>query len=97
MSKESRQNLAETDRGSYYNQEEWLEELLDNKGRFYNGSESDDSDNDDEICENNEQQQLSEGFANNSYKIVSSILLQELINNFALNHQLPFPHAIKVP
>ena len=97
MSKESRQNLAETDRGTYYNQEEWLEELLDNKGRFYNGSESDDSDNDDEICENNEQQQLSEGFANNCYKIVSSILLQELINNFALNHQLPFPHAIKVP
>ena len=97
MSKESRQNLAGTDRGSYYNQEEWLEELLDNKGRFYNGSESDDSDNDDEIYENNEQQQLSEGFANNCYKIVSSILLQELINNFALNHQLPFPHAIKVP
>ena len=43
-----RQNLAETDRGSYYNQEEWLEEFLDNKGAFYDGSESDDSDNDDE-------------------------------------------------
>ena len=98
MSEESRQNLAETYRGSYYNQEEWLEELLHNKDGFYNGSESDDSDNDDEIYnENNEQQQLSEGFANNCYKIVSSILLQELINSFALNHQLPFPHAIKVP
>ena len=55
MSEESRQNLAETDRGSYYNQEERLEEFLDNKGGFYNGSESDDSDNDDEIYnENNE-------------------------------------------
>ena len=45
---ERRQNLAETDRGSYYNQEEWLEEFLDDKGAFYNGSGSDDSDNDDE-------------------------------------------------
>ena len=32
--------------------------------------------------ENNEQQQLSEGFANSCYKIVSPILLQELINDF---------------
>ena len=42
------QNLAETDRGSYYIREEWLEEFLDDKGAFYNGIESDDSDNDDE-------------------------------------------------
>ena len=77
MSEESRQNLAETGRGSYYNQEEWLEEFLDNKGELYNGSESDDCDNDDQICnENNEQQQLSKGFANNCYKIVSPILLR---------------------
>ena len=48
MPEERRQNLAETDRGSYHNQEEWLEELLDDRGTFYNGSESDDSDNDDE-------------------------------------------------
>ena len=34
--------------GSLYNQEEWLEEFIDDKGAFYNGSESDDSDNDDE-------------------------------------------------
>ena len=34
--------------------------------------------------ENNEQQQLSEGFANSCYKIVSPILLQELINDFAV-------------
>ena len=34
--------------------------------------------------ENNEQQQLSEGFANICYKIVSPILLQELINDFAV-------------
>ena len=34
--------------------------------------------------ENNEQQQLSEGFANSCYKIVSPMLLQELINDFAV-------------
>ena len=45
---ERRQYLAETDRGSYYNQEEWLEEFLVDQGTFYNGIESDDSDNDDE-------------------------------------------------
>ena len=33
--------------------------------------------------ENNEQQQLSEVFINIYYKIVSRILLQELINDFA--------------
>ena len=33
---ERRQNLAETDKGSYYNQEGWLEEFLDDKGAFYN-------------------------------------------------------------
>ena len=55
-SEESRQNSAETDRVSYYNQEEWLEESLVNEGGFYSGSESDGSDNDDEIYnENNEQ------------------------------------------
>ena len=34
--------------------------------------------------ENHEQQQLSEGFANSCYKIVSLILPQELINDFAV-------------
>ena len=48
MLEERRQNLAETDRGSNYNQDEWLEELLDVKGAFYNGSDSDDSDYDNE-------------------------------------------------
>ena len=71
-----RQNLAETDRGPYY-EEEWLEEFLDSKGVFYNGNESDND-------ENNEQQQLLEGFANICYKIVSPILLQKLINNCAV-------------
>ena len=33
---------------------------------------------------NNEQQQLSEGFANSYCEIVSPILLQELVNNFAV-------------
>ena len=54
------QNLAETDRGSYY-KKEWLKEFLDSKGTFYNGNESD---NDNESYnENNEQQQLPGGFA----------------------------------
>ena len=35
-----RQNLAETDKESYY-KEEWLEQFLDSEGAFYNGSESD--------------------------------------------------------
>ena len=46
MPEERKQNLAATDRGSYCNQEEWLEEFLDNKAAFYTGSESDGSDND---------------------------------------------------
>ena len=67
-----RQNLAERDQGSYYNQEEWLEEFLDGKGTFYNNSESDDSDNDENYNEN-EQQQLFWEFPNICYKIVSPI------------------------
>ena len=38
-----RQNLAETDRGSYY-QEKYLE-FLDSKGAFSNGNESDNNNN----------------------------------------------------
>ena len=34
MPEKRRQNLAETDRGSYYNQEEWLEEFSDDKFAF---------------------------------------------------------------
>ena len=80
-----RQNLAGTDRGSCY-KEEWLDKFLDGKDTFYNGIESD---NDDESYnENNEQQQIPEGFVNNSYKIVSPIFLQKLINDFAVcKHQ----------
>ena len=37
---EKRHNLSETCKGSYYNQEEWLEEFLDGKGTFYNGTEA---------------------------------------------------------
>ena len=49
MPEKRRQNLSETSRWSYCcNQEEWVEEFLDDKGAFYNGSESDDGDNDDE-------------------------------------------------
>ena len=39
MPAKRRQNLAETDKGSYH-KEEWLEESLDSKGAFYNGNES---------------------------------------------------------
>ena len=77
--------LAETNRGSYCNKEQRLEKLSDSKGALYNGNESDDSDDDeDNYNKNNEKQQLSEGFANSCYKIVSPILLQELINDFAV-------------
>ena len=48
MPEERRPNLAETDRGSYYKQEEWLEAFLDDKSAFPDGCESDDIDNDDE-------------------------------------------------
>ena len=54
-----RQNLAETDMGSYYKGEQ-LEKFLNSKGAFYNGNESDNDGN-------NEQQQLLEGFADSSY------------------------------
>ena len=76
-----RQNLAETDKGSYY-KEEWLEEFLNSKGAFNNGNKSDN--NDVSYNENYEQQQLPEGFANNCYKIVLPILLQKLINDLAV-------------
>ena len=34
MPEEKRLNLAETDKRSYYNQEVWLDEFLDDKGAF---------------------------------------------------------------
>ena len=62
MPAKRRQNLAETVKGSYC-KEEWLEEFLDSKGAFYNGNESDDSDNDDEnYNENNERQAVTGRF-----------------------------------
>ena len=48
MSEERRQNLFKTDRGSYYNQKDWVEEFIDDKRAFSNGSDSDYGDNDDE-------------------------------------------------
>ena len=65
-----RQNLAVTDRASYY-KEERLEEFLDSKGAFYNGTES--GNEDESYHENNEQQQFLEGFTNSCYKIVPPI------------------------
>ena len=55
---------------------------MDSKGEFYNGNEIDN--NDESYNENKEQQQLPEGFANSCYKIVLPILLQKLINFFAV-------------
>ena len=40
MCLEKKDNLAEAGKRSYYNQEEWLEEFLGNKGAFYNGTEA---------------------------------------------------------
>ena len=80
MPAKRRQNSAETDKESYCN-EEWLEEFLENTGAFYDGNESDNDDR--SYNENNEQQQLPEGFANSCYKMVSPILPQKLINDFA--------------
>ena len=58
-----------------------VDTFLDSESSFYN---VDETDNDDESCnENNGQQQLPEGFANSCYKIVTSILLQKLISDFA--------------
>ena len=48
MPKKRRQNSAETDWGSFYNQEELVEEFLDDEGAFYKGSESDDGGHDDQ-------------------------------------------------
>ena len=42
MPEERRQNLAETDKGLYDKQEEWLEAFLEDKSAFFDGSESDD-------------------------------------------------------
>ena len=81
MPVKQRQNLPETDEGSYY-KEEWLEEFLVSKGAFHNVNESDN--NDESYNKNNEHQQLPEVFANGCYKIVSRILLQKLISDFAV-------------
>ena len=45
--------MPETGSGLYFNEEEWVEEFLDDKGDFYNGSESNDGDNDDKNCNEN--------------------------------------------
>ena len=65
-----------------YYKEEWLEEFSDSEGTFYNGNEIDN--NDESYNENNEQQQLSQGFGSSCYKIDTPILLQTLINDFAV-------------
>ena len=71
-------------RGHY--KEELSEEFLDSKDAFYNRIESDNDDA--SYDENNKQQQLQESSASSCNKIVSPILLQKLINGFAVcKHQ----------
>ena len=79
MTKENRQNLVDTNRGSYYNQEEWLEEFLEDKIIFYNDSDSDSEiyDNESSSDGDDEQEDVLESFNNNSLKIVSTLLLQK--------------------
>ena len=83
MTKEYKQNLADTDTGLYYNQVEWLEEFLDDKVIFYNDSDSDsETYNNKSSRVGDEQEKICESFNNNNrLKNVSSLLLQELIND----------------
>ena len=69
MPEERRQNLAETDRGSYYKQKDWLEEFLDDKSVYSDGSESDDSDKDDENYNEN-----IEAFIKNNWNFIKNRL-----------------------
>ena len=86
MTKEKRQNLTDMDRGSYYNQEEWLKEFLEDKGIFYNDddSESETYDNESSSDGDDEKEKVCESLNNNRLKIVPPLLLQELINDFAV-------------
>ena len=54
MPEKSRQNLAEAGRGSYYNQEEQVEEFLDDEGPFHNGERDDKVNDNDNYKENME-------------------------------------------
>ena len=79
MTKENRQNFIDTDRGSYYNQEKWLEEFLEVKGIFYNDNDSDSETYDNESLSDgdDELEEVCESFNNNILKILSPLLLQE--------------------
>ena len=57
MTKENRQNLADMDRGSYYNQEESLEESLEDIEVFYNDSDSDSETYDNESSSDGDDEQ----------------------------------------
>ena len=62
-------------------------EILEDKGIFYNNSDSDNRTHDNESSsdgDEDEQEKVYESFNNNSLKIVSPLLLQELINDFAV-------------
>ena len=83
-----RQNLAVTGRGSYYKEERL--EFLDSKCAFYNGHETHNDDK--SYDENNEQQQLPEGFANSCYKIVAPVFY---IISFVQTNRLYINHDIK--
>ena len=65
---------VETDRGSYYKQEEWLEPFLHDKSAFSDGSESDDSDNDDESYNENIEAFIHRCSSSSAFLNISQIL-----------------------
>ena len=90
MPKKRKQNSAETDWGSYHNQEECLEEFLDDKAAFYNNSESDEACN---FFKNRLQHRcvtmkfckpFKDTFFTEHMRWLLLQDLQELINNFAI-------------
>ena len=84
MLEEKRQNLAETDRESYYNQGKWLERFLDDKCVFCNGSKSDDSDDDGNFNENNNMFPTRPG---KSWKVLDFLWSNSPKERFVSKHQ----------
>ena len=85
LPEERRQNLAERDRGSYCNQEEWLEEFLDDKRVFYNGFESDDNDYDGENYNENVGAVIRRCSSKQMLLKISQILQETLVLEFLFN------------
>ena len=83
MPQEKRQNLAEAD-----NQGEWLEEFFDDKGAFCNGtdgSESDDSENDDGSYNENIEAVVRRCFSKYGFLNISQISQETPVLEFLFN------------